>query len=73
MFVESYKDKNEFPSTLTEAYITSFSKAFNEEVERRKQDNNCSVIELNDFQSLRKCNHDLAVTIITNVSRLAFR
>ena len=71
MFVESYKDKNEFPSTLTEAYITSFSKAFNEEVERRKQDNNCSVIELNDFQSLRKCNRDLA-DIITNVSRLAF-
>ena len=45
--------------------------AFNEEVERRGQDNNCSVIELNDFQSLRKCNRDLA-DIITNVSRLAF-
>ena len=70
MFVESYKDKNKFPSTLTEAYVTSFSKALNEEVERREQDN-CSVIELNDFQSLRKCDRDLA-DIITNVSRLAY-
>ena len=71
MFVESYKVEDEFLSTLTEAYITSLSKAFNEEVERRGQGNNCSVIELNDFQSLRKCNRDLA-DIITNVSRLAF-
>ena len=70
MFVESFKDKNEFPLTLTEAYITSLSKAIKRELGRKNQVG-CSIVRLDDLPSLRLCNRDLADTII-NVSRLAF-
>ena len=72
MLVESFKLKNEFPSSLTEAYITSLSKAIQREIARRNSAvASCSDIQLNDLPSLRECNQDLAYTL-TNISKLAF-
>ena len=70
MFVESVIDKKHFPASLTEAYIKALSKAIKQEISRKERVG-CSNVRLDNFPSLRKCNHDLAVTI-ANVSRLAF-
>ena len=72
MFVESFKDTNKFPSTLTEAYIKSLSIALKREIIRQNLGAaGCSNIQLFDHSSLRECNEDLAGTI-TNISKLAF-
>ena len=49
MFVVSFKVKNEFPSSLTEPYITSLSKAIKNPV-------GCYDVRLDDFSFLRMCN-----------------
>ena len=69
MFVESVKDKK-FPSSLTEAFIKSFSIFFEREI-MRNDIVGCSNVELTDLTSLRLCNSDLADAIV-NVSRLAY-
>ena len=72
MYVESFKAKNEFSSSLTEAYVKSLSKAVKREITRQGPTTSaCSKIHLYDLPSLRECNSDFADTI-TNVSRLAF-
>ena len=72
ILVESFKLKNEFPSSLTKAYITSLSKAIQKQIAQRNPAvASCFSIQLNDLPSLRECNQDLAYTL-TNISRLAF-
>ena len=72
MLIDSFKLKNEFPLSLTEAYIKSLSKAIQREIARRNiAVDSCFSIELNDLSSLQECNQDLAYTL-NNISRLAF-
>ena len=72
MLVESFKINNEFPSSLTEAYIKSLSKAIQREIARKNfAVVNCSSIQLDDLPALQECNQDLAYTLI-NISKLAF-
>ena len=72
MFVESFKDTNKFPSTITEAYIKSLLIALKREIIRQSVGaDGCSNIQLFDHSSLHECNRDLASTI-TNISKLAF-
>ena len=63
MFVESMRGENDFPLTLTEAYIKSISKSFKREI-RRQKPVGCSNVRLSDLSSVRLCNPDLADTII---------
>ena len=73
MLVESYKQNYKFPSSLTEAYTKSLSKAIQREIARRQPalDASCSSIQLNDLSSLQECNQDLYQTLV-NISELAF-
>ena len=69
MFVVSANAGN-FPSTLTEAYITTLTKYLKQELSIRKKIQ-CHSLRLDDLTSLRECHQHLADTVV-NVSRLAF-
>ena len=69
MFVVSANAGN-FPSTLTEAYVTSLTKYLKQELLIRKKIQ-CHSLHLDDLTSLRECHQHLADTVV-NVSRLAF-
>ena len=69
MFVVS-ANENYFPSTLTEAYVISFTKYLRQELSSRKRVE-CPLLRLDNITSLRECHQHLADTVV-NVSRLAF-